>query len=276
MSLTPDAYSREASRGAAALSRGRRVLAYCLILVVLGAVAAMSWAGLYAFARNTMGWSPWHAALVPVALDVAAMACAALALDSLSRNDPAVAFRALTAALIGLSAFINYRHALASGNIAEQLFFPAMSCLSYLLIHAVLVKYRRDTRRDLAGHGTRAALEPLPRMGVLAVLAAPRPAWHATRAALTRRIPAPSETGPELDGGETVAPELDALSGAAAIRLALEASEGDVRGAVAWLSQHGRQVKPQRVYDVIRRDAAQVAEGRPQLSIAGRADQDAS
>src|ERR1039458_5802457 len=66
------------------LSRGRRATGYLLITVVMGAVAAMSFSNLYRFGHVTLGWSPGHAVLVPIALDVAALACAALALDSVS------------------------------------------------------------------------------------------------------------------------------------------------------------------------------------------------
>lgn len=241
-----------------ALSRGRRTVAYLLIFVVMASVAAMSWAGLYAFAYQTMHWSAWHAALVPVALDVAAMACAALALDSLSRNDPAVAFRVLTAALVGLSAFVNWRHALASHNIAEQVFFPAMSILSYALIDAVLRKYRRDTRRDRAGLAAREALEPLPRVGLAAAITNPRRAWAATSAALRQRIPDAAEYAEPI--GETRKRDLATgylagLSQADAIRRALEIVGDDrPREVVAWLAEQGRPVAPQRVYDVMRRD----------------------
>jgi hypothetical protein len=238
-----------------ALSRGRRTVAYLLIFVVMASVAAMSWAGLYAFAHQTMHWSAWHAALVPVALDVAAMACAGLALDSLSRNDPAVAFRVLTAALVGLSAFVNWRHALASHNIAEQVFFPAMSILSYALIDAVLRKYRRDTRRDRAGLAAREALEPLPRVGLAAAITNPRRAWAATSDALRRRIPDASEMLTEARQRDVATGMLIGLSQADAIRRALEVVGGDSpREVVAWMAEQGRPVAPQRVYDVMRRD----------------------
>lgn len=239
-----------------ALSRSRRIVAYLLLSLVMGAVAAMSWAGLYAFARTTMHWSPWHAALVPVALDIAALSCAFLALDSLSRNDSAMAFRILTAALVGLSAFINWRHALASHVIAEQLFFPSMSLISYLLIDAVLRKYRRDTRRDRMGLPAREAHRPLPRTGLAVWLRFPGRAFASVSNALAERVEvsaAPSNATRRRDYARGM---LDGLSQADAIRRAIAEVGAEPRQVTEWLAEQGRTVATQRVYDVIRRDRA--------------------
>jgi len=257
------------------VSRGRKAVAYGLLAVVMGAVAAMSWAGLYAFARVTMHWSPGHAVLVPIALDVAAMTCAFLALDSLSRNDSATAFRILTAALVGLSAFVNWRRALLTGNIAEQVFFPAMSILSYALIDAVLRKYRRDTRRDRMGLPVREAPEPLPRLGLAVWLRFPGRAWDAVSRALARRVPATIETTDDQRRADYAAGVLDGLSQADAIRRAIEAVGPQPRLVIGWLAERGRPgVAPQRVSDVLRRDRGRHERpegGRPALTIAGRA-----
>lgn len=243
------------TRRAAVMSQSRRVIAYGLLALVMGAVAAMSWAGLYAFARTTMHWSPVHAALVPVALDVAATACAFLALDSLARNDSAVAFRTLTAALVALSAFVNWRHALGTHNIAEQVFFPSMSLLSYGLIDAVLRKYRRDTRRDLAGRPVREAVAPLPRVGVLAWVRYPGRAFGAVSGAIAQRVPAAGEPSDATRRADYAAGYLVGLTQSDAIRRALEAVGPVPREVVAWLADHGRPgVRPQRVHDVMRRD----------------------
>lgn len=250
-----------------ALSRSRRTVAYLLLLTVCGSVAAMSWAGLYGFARVTLHWSSWHAALVPIALDVAAMSCALLALDSLARNDSATSFRLLTAIFVGLSAFINWRHALTTHSIAEQVFFPAMSCLGYLFIDAVLRKYRRDTRRDRMGMPAREAPAPLPNHGAIAWFRFPGRAFAATSRAIEARIaepPATRTSAAQVASGVDTATRqrdyangvLDGVSQADAIRAAL-AELGDARPSevVAWLADNGRPgVAPQRVNDVIRRD----------------------
>jgi hypothetical protein len=178
------------SLAATRLAAGRRVTAYLLLLAVLGAVAAMSFSSLYAWARVALGWSPGHAALVPIALDIAAMTCALLALDSIAKGEAATMLRGLTAAFVALSAFINWRHAIATGNIAEQVFFPAMSVLAYALVHAVFAKYRREVRRDLAGHSHREVLAELPRLGAAAYLRYPRRAFTVASAAIAARLEA--------------------------------------------------------------------------------------
>jgi hypothetical protein len=276
MSRQPHSRDNDATDIDGALSRSRRTIAYLLLGTVMCSVAAMSWAGLYAFARQTMGWSGWHAALVPVALDIAALACAFMALDSLSRNDSAMAFRVITAALVALSAFVNWRHALASGNVAEQLFFPAMSVLSYAMIDAVLRKYRRDTRRDLAGRSTREALAPLPRTGLAVWLRFPSRAFGAVSSALAERVEVsamPTDATRRRDYATGV---LDGLSQADAIRAAIAEVGGEPRQVVDWLAERGRPVATQRVYDVIRRDRDGAGKHRAIYAINGSNGKDAA
>jgi hypothetical protein len=246
---------RRAAEGG--FTRGRRVLAYVLLIAVMGSVAAMSWAGLYAFAHQTMHWTPAHAVLVPVALDIAAMACALLALDSISNGENAATLRALTACFVGLSAFVNWRHAIATGNPAEQLFFPAMSVLAYLLVHAVMAKTRREIRHEQqTGSRTRRALEPLPRTGVLAWLLFPARTFGAVRAAVGARIP---ERGELLEPRE----DLTGLSQSDAIRRGIAAVGPQPRQVLAWLDRNGWPgVQPQRVYDVMRRDGIRTLPAR--------------
>jgi hypothetical protein len=244
------------------LIAARRGVAYLLIIAVMGAVAAMSWAGLYSFATTELGWSTWHAALVPVALDIAAMACALLALDSIGKGETATGFRVLTAAFVALSAFVNWRTALHTGNIAEQVFFPAMSILAYALVHAVMGKARREVRREQHGHTARQALAPLPRTGLLAwlpVIGTPRRALGAVRAAVAERLP--ESDGATRPGGELARRDIPAivdlsgLSQADAIRRAIEVVGESPRDVVAYLGAHGwPDVATQRVYDVRRRD----------------------
>lgn len=251
------------------LVKARRGAAYLLIVAVMGAVAAMSWAGLYTFATHDLGWSTWHAALVPVALDIAAMACALLALDSIGKGETATALRFLTFAFVALSAFINWRTALKTGNISEQTFFPSMSILAYALVHAVMGKARREVRRQQHGHSARQALAPLPRTGLLAwlpVVGSPRRALGAVRVAVAERLP---ET-PARDNATAAAEHrdipativLDGLTQADAIRRAIETVGDQPREIVAWLADNGWPgVAPQRVYDVLRRDRMKAITG---------------
>ena len=221
---------------------------YLAATLVMLCVAAMSWSGLFGWARHTLHWAPVSAGMVPVALDVAALTCALLALDTVSKNEPATMFRALTACLIGLSAFVNWRYRLASHNVAEEVFFPAMSVLAFLMIDAVIRKYRRDVRRD---GKARKARESLTRYGLLVWvpgLGHPVRAFRATSAELAARIPEPELTRPRLI-------VIDELSQADAIRHAIEVTNSIDPGAiVAWLAERGRPVARQRVSDVLRRD----------------------
>jgi Protein of unknown function (DUF2637) len=307
MSETPDATAGRDHQGATPaatrVAASRRVAAYLLLLAVLGCVAAMSFSGLYGWARGTLGWSPGHAALVPIALDIAAMVCALLALDSIAKGEAASTLRALTAAFVALSAFINWRHAITTGNIAEQVFFPAMSVLAYALVHAVFGKYRREVRRDLAGHPHREVLAELPRLGAAAwaryprrtfgvasaaiaarlerAEAAVRPSHGATGATVPAARPAPAETvtaaarpsrpprtrptptRPAPGAGADVA----TMRLADAIRAALAEVGEQPREVLVWLESHGRPGVPAtRVHDVIRRDRAARADGKPKLA----------
>lgn len=224
---------------------------YLAATLVMLCVAAMSWSGLFGWARHTLHWAPLSAGMVPVALDVAALTCALLALDTVSKNEPATMFRALTACLIGLSAFVNWRYRLASHNVAEEVFFPAMSVLAYLMIDATIRKYRRDVLR---GETPRQAPKPLTRFGLLVWmpgLGHPVRAFRAASAELAGRIPDAASLTPSQPRFIVI----DELSQADAIRHAIEVTNSTDPGAiVAWLAERGRPVARQRVSDVLRRD----------------------
>lgn len=240
---------------AGALTRGRRVAAYVLLVAVMGCVAAASWAGLYAYARGTLGWSPAHAVLVPVALDVAAMACALLGLDSIAKGETAAGFRVLTAAFVALSAFVNWRHAITSGNLAEQVFFPAMSLLAYAIVHEVFAKYRREVTRDLAGHAHREQVERLPRLGASAWARYPARAFGVWSQSIEARLARASDAiGGGTRRGAGRGPAVAQMSQADAIRAAIAAVGDRPREVIAWLDGHGRPgVAASRVSDVVRR-----------------------
>lgn len=230
---------------------------YLAATLVMLCVAAMSWSGLYGFARETLHWAPLAAAMVPISLDVAALTCALLALDTVSKNEPATMFRLLTACLVALSAFVNWRYRLSSHVLAEEVFFPAMSVLAYLMIDATIRKYRRDNRR---GEAARQAPEPLTRYGLMVWipgLGHPLRAFRAASAELAGRIPEPGP-GPELSQPRLIM--IDELSQADAIRHAIEVTNSTDPGViVAWLADRGRPVARQRVSDVLRRDGLSTA-----------------
>ncbi|MGH3283594.1 MAG: DUF2637 domain-containing protein [Streptosporangiaceae bacterium] len=254
---------------------------YLAATLVMLCVAAMSWSGLYGFARVTLHWAPVPAGMVPVSLDVAALTCALLALDTVSKNEPATMFRFLTAALVGLSAFVNWRYRLSSHVVAEEVFFPAMSIAAYLMIDATIRKYRRDTRR---GEVARQAPEPLTRYGLLVWIPGighPLRAFRAASAELGRRIPdSPPERATLTPSRVSLAPSqspaiaIEDVSQSDAIRHAIEAAGSQDPGEiVAWLTEHGRPVARQRVSDVLRRDG--LTPGRHRLeAIDGGADRE--
>jgi len=290
MSETTEVIAEREHQAAAApaatrVATSRRVAAYLLLLAVLGCVAAMSFSGIYGWATGTLHWSPGHAALVPVSLDIAAMVCALLALDSLAKGEAAPMLRVLTAAFVALSAFINWRHAIATGNIAEQVFFPAMSVLAYALVHAVFAKYRREVRRDLEGRPHREVLAELPRLGAASWARYPGRAFGVASSAVAARLeraevairpaavrsaavaasPAPAAGRPRPKRSAAPRPrpaaapaaaegDLAEVPLAAAIRAGL-ADGLEPREVPAWLAERGRPgVKASRVYDVVRRD----------------------
>lgn len=236
------------------MSQKLRTGGYLAATLVMLCVAAMSWSGLYGFARETLHWAPLAAAMVPISLDVAALTCALLALDTVSKNEPATMFRFLTAALVALSAFVNWRYRLSSHVLAEEVFFPAMSVLAYLMVDATIRKYRRDQR-----HGDQARQAPaqLTRYGLLVWVPGvghPLSAFRSVSRELAGRIPAPVE--PERPRVLVLAD----LSQADAIRHAIELTESTDPGViVAWLADRGREVARQRVSDVLRRDGLTTA-----------------
>jgi hypothetical protein len=173
-------------------TRGVQTAAYTAATLVMLCVAGMSWSGLYGWARQILHWPEIPAGAVPVSLDIAALTCALFALDTVSRNDPATAYRALTGVFVGLSAFVNWRFRLSSHNITEEVFFPVMSVLAFLLIDTTVRKYRRDSRRKQAGESSRQAPRSLTRYGFLAWVPGighPVHAWRAVSAELAARIP---------------------------------------------------------------------------------------
>lgn len=172
-------------------TRGRRAATFALLAVVIAAVAAMSFSGLFAFFTGPMHWSHGHSLLGPVSLDLAAIVVYGFALDRIEKGETGAQFRLMALVLVGLSAFINWRGALASGNVSEELFFPAMSILVYWMAHAILGAFRRDVRRAQHGYKAKAKVEPLPPFGVLVWLpwiGAPGEALKAVQAAVRKRL----------------------------------------------------------------------------------------
>jgi hypothetical protein len=243
-------------------ARNLRTGGYVAATLVMLCVAGMSWAGLYGWARHVLHWAPFTAGAVPVSLDIAALTCALLALDTASQNEPATSYRTLTGVFVGLSAFVNWRYRIGSHNLTEQVFFPVMSILAYALIDTTIRKYRRDASRARIGQDARPSPDPLSRYGLLTWVPGighPVKAWQARSAELAARIPEPAR--PEQPRLIVITE----LSQSDAIRHAIEITGSHDPGEVgAWLADNGRPVARQRISDVLRRDG--LTNGRHRLT----------
>lgn len=270
-------------------TNGQRIAAYASLAGVLVCVGYMSWDGEYNWATHVLLWVAVSALMVPVALDLAAVACTLLAATQIDKGESGFAFRVLGAIFMGLGAWINWRYALRSGNITEEVFFPAMSALAYSLIHAVLSAARREARRRQHGHKSKERTEPLPWLGILVWLPGigqPREALDVWKQSVALRLakvlartqlagPAtgadPQDTQAEDGGGDFGPQEADQLvaslplpdldlthlpTQADAIRWVLANVSDAPLDALRYMRTHGfPTIKPQRIHDQIRRDA---------------------
>jgi hypothetical protein len=151
----------------------------------------MSFSGLLAFFKGDLRWSQLHSLLGPLSLDIAAIVVYGFALDRIEKGESGAQFRLMALVLVGLSAFINWRGALGSGNVAEELFFPVMSVMVYWMAHAILGAARRDVGRAQHGYDAKARVEPLPPFGLLVWvpgIGAPWTAIKELRAVVRKRL----------------------------------------------------------------------------------------
>lgn len=264
-------------------SGGRRIAAYLTLLVVMVCVGFMSWTGEYDWATHELLWVAVHALMVPVALDVAAVSCTLLALDQIDKGESGFAFRVLGAVFMGLGAWINWRYALRSGNVTEEVFFPVMSLLAYALVHAVMSAARREARRRQHGHKSKERVKPLPRFGLLVwvpFFGRPLDALTALRDVVELRMreslaaagltdadeetqqdqDSEEETLDSPDGDAAGVPSIEGLRQGDAIRVVLNALGPNSLPVVTHLRTHGwPELRTSSVTDVIRRDAARLA-----------------
>jgi hypothetical protein len=269
-------------------TNGQRIAAYASLAGVLVCVGYMSWDGEYNWATHVLLWVAVSALMVPVALDLAAVACTLLAATQIDKGESGFAFRVLGAIFMGLGAWINWRYALRSGNITEEVFFPAMSALAYSLIHAVLSAARREARRRQHGHKSKERTEPLPWLGILVWLPGigqPREALDVWKQSVALRLAkvlariqladpatgsgdADTQAEDQQDDGEDgdgapdtqdapPPPDLTQMGTQAdAIRWVLANVSSQPLDALRHLRTHGfPTIKPQRIHDQIRRDA---------------------
>lgn len=274
---------------------GRRIAAYAALAAVLFCVGYMSWTGEYEWALNDLHWLWVRALMVPVALDVAALACTLLALMQIDKGESGFGFRVVSAGLVATGAWINWRYALQSGNVTAEVFFPVMSLAAYTIVHLVLSAARREARRAQHGIKSRERVEPLPRLGLLVFvpgLGQPGEAFDAWREAIKLRLAkalaasqlAPAATDSDAHGGGSATrrdtdrdqdedeethdedrddapapPDLTQMSQSDAIRWVLanvpDAADSNLV-ALRHLRDHGYPaLKPQRIHDIRARDA---------------------
>jgi len=240
------------------------VIAYTVaVATVVAPVAATSWTGLTGWAETTLHLHGWQRDLVPLALDGAAMTCAALAIEATLSGESAAGLRILMLGLMGASAGFNYMHAHAQlRSTAAAVFFGAMSLTATAMFDLILRRARRRALRD-AGR----IEAPLPRFRVVRWLRFPGETFHAWSAAVRwglisphealERVRAEARTG---DGEELAPPlipgELAALTKRQALMRAVdEIGSLDVPTVLEWLGDRGVDVDRSYAYTVLGRVA---------------------
>ena len=113
-------------------------------LVVLGAALALSWWSLDALALR-FGMPKLLAGMVSATFDGAVLVAADLALRRAAKADSAVAVKLLMVVTVGLSAWLNWSHAVLLGYpIAARVLFAAPSVISGWLFELQLRSLRGD------------------------------------------------------------------------------------------------------------------------------------
>jgi hypothetical protein len=209
----------------------------------------MSFSGLNAWFTGQMRWSQLHALLGPLALDVAAVVVYGFAIDRIEKGESGIQFRVQALVLVGLSAFINWRGALASRNLAEEVFFPIMSVMVYWMAHSILGARVRDVHRAQHGYVAKARVEPLPPLGALVWvpgIGAPLTALRVLRAHVRKRLALKVPASVRRTAASATASASASASGASAISdrerppaiasVATESASGSASGPAATAS----------------------------------------
>jgi hypothetical protein len=144
-------------------------------VIVLGTALALSWWSLDALARH-YGMPPAFAAMVSATFDGAALVAADLALRRAAVADSAAAVKLLMLSAVGLSAWLNFEHAvLLHYPVAVRVLFACPSVIGGSLFELQLRSLHRTRLHEL---GRVAA--PLPRFGLMV--------WAFHPFAATRRV----------------------------------------------------------------------------------------
>lgn len=122
-----------------------KTMAHWAWVVVLGTALSLSWWSLDTFARR-YGMPGVFAGMVSTAIDGAALVLADLAMRRATAADSAAVVKLLMIATVGLSAWLNFEHALLAGYpLAIRVLFSAPSVLGGILFELQL-RYLHRTR----------------------------------------------------------------------------------------------------------------------------------
>jgi hypothetical protein len=239
------------------VKRAERAAYTVALLSVAAPVVTSSGIGLVGWAGSVAHMHGLERLVVPLSLDGAAMACAALALASAIKNEAAAGLRMLVFAIVAGSAWFNFEHARAAyHSLAAALFFGGMSVLGATMFDLVLRRVRRAALRE-AGK----VAPPLPRFRALRWLRFPSETWRAWSVALRYDLSSHSEALTRLwvaerSGEDEVtpppAPELADMPKKDAVRLAItETGSSEVPALLAWLADRSVNVDRSYVYGVL-------------------------
>jgi hypothetical protein len=257
--------------------------AIALVAVTPMVLSAQS---LAAWGRDSLGLSgaaPW---LVPGSLDLAALACIALALAASLRGEAGGAPKLLAWLLVAGSAVANWRHGQAIGTTDAEAYYPALPILAMVLVELGLRFVRRSalvnagrTEASLP-HWRLARWVRFPRetfaawsLAVADGITSPAQAVEAVRARHTGAAPAAAvEASTAALTAEPLDAELAALPKAEQLRRAFVAlDEVNARRALTWLAQQGIDPPaPRYAYEVaaaVKAEADEAEPERPELPL---------
>lgn len=130
------------SRKALTVAIGAALAAVIIAPIALSSQDLVKWASDPAGLGLTLFWA-WFAF---IALDLAAAVCVGMVTLSAVRGEGAGAFKVLTWAFAGISAYANHRYGQRTTALDDEYFFPAMSLLGPVLLEVTLYKVRKWAR----------------------------------------------------------------------------------------------------------------------------------
>jgi hypothetical protein len=194
-------------------------------LVVLGTALALSWWSLDALALH-FGVPSVLAAMVSATFDGAALVAADLALRRAAVADSAAAVKLLMVVTVGLSAWLNWEHAVTLGYaLPGRVLFAAPSVISGWLFELQLRSLRSARVRELGRK-----VQPLPEFGVIVWVFHPWAALrHLSRIARSRLHSVPV-TVMDWEGARATTQEVEAVPAGFAERPVLVAASVEIDG----------------------------------------------